>query len=120
MSNIVTRLRNPPFGTETSERNLMSAAADAIEAQWKPIADAPEHTSIILCCWWVGLEKAYPFVCEGYLDWDGKTWRRANDVAWDETKYTLPTHWQPLPTPPNPTPATRATTSCQPAADDAT
>jgi len=28
---IVTRLRNPPFGTETSERNIMSTAADEIE-----------------------------------------------------------------------------------------
>jgi hypothetical protein len=29
---LVARLRNPPFGTETSERNLMSAAADWINA----------------------------------------------------------------------------------------
>lgn len=28
---ILRRLREPPFGTETSERNLMSAAADEIE-----------------------------------------------------------------------------------------
>lgn len=31
MTDIVKRLRNPPFGTETSERNLMTAAADEIE-----------------------------------------------------------------------------------------
>ena len=31
MTDIVTRLRNLPFGTETSERNLMAAAADEIE-----------------------------------------------------------------------------------------
>lgn len=30
MSDIVERLREPPFGTETSERNLMNAAADEI------------------------------------------------------------------------------------------
>jgi hypothetical protein len=29
---LVARLRIPPFGTETSERNLMSAAADCITA----------------------------------------------------------------------------------------
>lgn len=29
---LVARLRNPPFGTETSERNLMASAADRIEA----------------------------------------------------------------------------------------
>jgi hypothetical protein len=28
---ILTRLREPPFGTETSERNLMISAADEIE-----------------------------------------------------------------------------------------
>jgi hypothetical protein len=31
MSDILTRLREPPFGTETSERNLMISAADEIE-----------------------------------------------------------------------------------------
>lgn len=31
MSDIIRRLREPPFGTETSERNLMAAAADEIE-----------------------------------------------------------------------------------------
>jgi len=30
MTDIVRRLREPPFGTETSERNLMIAAADEI------------------------------------------------------------------------------------------
>jgi len=30
MTDIVKRLREPPFGTETSERNLMIAAADEI------------------------------------------------------------------------------------------
>ena len=29
---LIARLRNPPFGTETSERNLMAAAAACIEA----------------------------------------------------------------------------------------
>lgn len=31
MTDIVKRLREPPFGTETSERNIMTAAADEIE-----------------------------------------------------------------------------------------
>lgn len=31
MSDIVRRLRDPAFGTETSERNLMNQAADEIE-----------------------------------------------------------------------------------------
>jgi hypothetical protein len=30
MTDIVRRLREPPFGTETSERNLMIVAADEI------------------------------------------------------------------------------------------
>jgi len=31
VDNLVKRLRDPAFGTETTERNLMSAAADRIE-----------------------------------------------------------------------------------------
>jgi hypothetical protein len=31
MSDLLKRLRNPPFGAETSERNLLNAAADKIE-----------------------------------------------------------------------------------------
>lgn len=31
MSDLVRRLRDPAFGTETSERNLMNQAADRIE-----------------------------------------------------------------------------------------
>jgi len=31
MTDIVERLRKPPFGTETSERNIMNTAADEIE-----------------------------------------------------------------------------------------
>jgi hypothetical protein len=58
MTDIVKRLREPPFGTETSERNLMNAAADEItalraeveklRAALKPFADeslwcGPQH-----------------------------------------------------------------------------
>ena len=32
MVELIKRLRDPQFGTETSERNLMNAAADALEA----------------------------------------------------------------------------------------
>lgn len=42
MTDILYRLQNPPFGTETSERNLMSAAAAEIErllAALKTIAE---------------------------------------------------------------------------------
>ena len=46
MSDIVARLRTPPFGTETSERNLMAEAAAEIErlreADAKAIAAVPE------------------------------------------------------------------------------
>ena len=30
MTDILTRLENPPFGTETSERNLVKAASESI------------------------------------------------------------------------------------------
>ena len=38
MSDLVKRLRKPPFGTETSELNLMRQAADRIEAQTDALA----------------------------------------------------------------------------------
>lgn len=37
---IVRRLREPPFGTETSERNLMASAADEIERLRAALATA--------------------------------------------------------------------------------
>lgn len=42
MSDLVKRLRQPPFGTDTSERNLMAAAAERIaemEAALNYVAD---------------------------------------------------------------------------------
>jgi hypothetical protein len=38
--NLVKRLRAPAFGTETTERNLMSAAADRIEGLEAKLAKA--------------------------------------------------------------------------------
>jgi hypothetical protein len=32
MASVTTRLRNPAFGTEATERNLMQSAADAIDS----------------------------------------------------------------------------------------
>jgi hypothetical protein len=39
MTDIVQRLRHPPFGTETSERNVMNQAADEIERLRKALED---------------------------------------------------------------------------------
>ncbi len=43
MSDIVKRLREPPFGTETSERNLMASAADEIERLREALAKIAQH-----------------------------------------------------------------------------
>ena len=40
MSDIVKRLQDPPFGTDTSERLLMKSAADHIEALEAALAKA--------------------------------------------------------------------------------
>ncbi len=40
MTDILRRLREPPFGTETSERNLMTAAADEIASLRELVAEA--------------------------------------------------------------------------------
>jgi hypothetical protein len=42
MSDIVARLKTPPFGTETSERNLMTAAAAEIERLREALVQADQ------------------------------------------------------------------------------
>lgn len=59
VDNLVKRLRDPAFGTETTERNLMSAAADRIEELDAKLAKAVQ-----------ALEKVQTFVrdLEPYAD----------------------------------------------------
>ena len=40
MSELIRRLRDPAFGTETSERNLMNQAADEIDRLRAALRDA--------------------------------------------------------------------------------
>ena len=47
MSDIVKRLQDPPFGTDTSERLLMKSAADHIEALEAALAKADELADIL-------------------------------------------------------------------------
>lgn len=44
-NNLIKRLRNPAFFTETSERNLMNEAADALE-EWEK--ETKKHLTIAL------------------------------------------------------------------------
>ena len=46
MDDLVKRLRDPVFGTETSERLLMGQAADRIEALERELAAKPKHHRI--------------------------------------------------------------------------
>jgi hypothetical protein len=59
MTDIVKRLRQPPFGTETSERNIMTEAADEIDRlrEWLGyIADGnssePQESAITCVMGW--------------------------------------------------------------------
>ena len=42
-TDLIARLRTPPFGTETSERNLMTAAADALTVSQEELAHYEAH-----------------------------------------------------------------------------
>ena len=47
MSDLVKRLQDPPFGTDTSERLLMKSAADHIEALEAALAKADALASCV-------------------------------------------------------------------------
>lgn len=47
MSNLVRRLRDPAFGTETSERNLMNQAADEIERLRAELSEYSEEFPLL-------------------------------------------------------------------------
>ena len=54
MSDIVKRLRDPAFGTETSERNLMNQAADRIaqlEAALRELLEADDNLRELMPRW---------------------------------------------------------------------
>lgn len=67
-------------------------------SRWMPIETVRRNKSVIFCCWWKH-QPDTPFIAEGYLDWDGVTWRLQNGEPWPADR-TAPTHWQPLPAPP--------------------
>ena len=52
MDDIVKRLREPPFGTETSERNVMAYAADEIGILRKMLRDQFEGWHDPDCKFW--------------------------------------------------------------------
>lgn len=64
---------------------------------WRSIKTCPKHKSVILQSWWTH-QPAAPFVFEGYLDWDGVTWRYQGGAPL-KSEITAPEYWQPLPKP---------------------
>ena len=62
---------------------------------WQPIEKCPKHTSVFLCSWWKHSPE-HSFRYEGYLDWDGRTWRTQNGAPLSPD-FTAPTHYQELP-----------------------
>jgi hypothetical protein len=78
------------------EAERRASLSPAPAGGWQDIEALPRHQGVILCFWWEHSPLS-PFVAEGYLDWDGITWRLQNG---DLPQGKLPpTHWQPLPAP---------------------
>lgn len=76
MSNLIRRLRDPAFGAETSERNLMNAAADQIEellaallaheAAQTALNEAEEHSECAEAEGWLNDPTGSCWVSESY------------------------------------------------------
>ncbi|MEH3108952.1 MAG: hypothetical protein PGN22_03170 [Agrobacterium cavarae] len=69
-------------------------------AGWQPIETIRKNSSAITCSWWKE-HRNRPFIQEGYLDWDGETWKRQSGQDW-QPEISHPTHWMPLPASPAP------------------
>ena len=69
---LVRRLRDPAFGTETTERNLMSQAADRIEELEAKLAKAAEHIE------WFISEDETNRGDEPMPERNGRTWDEIN------------------------------------------
>lgn len=63
---IVARLRHPPFGTETSERNIMSSAADEITRLRTDLAAEREKRITPSMRQWREMKQAKLAAEEGY------------------------------------------------------
>lgn len=64
---------------------------------WQPIEKCPKNRSVILQCMWKHQPSA-PYVFEGYLDWDGVTWRYQDGKPLKD-EITAPVCWQEMPAP---------------------
>ncbi|MDW9762194.1 DUF551 domain-containing protein [Sinorhizobium meliloti] len=72
---------------------LLVGTAIAGERAWQPIETAPKDwTDVLLFV--PNLDSDWRNVCEGYYDAENEVWENPMFGAVD------PTHWQPLPTPP--------------------
>ena len=85
---LVKRLRDPEFGTETTERNLMNSAADRIEALEARIAKADALADGRPCATDVWLQSAFEHIHDHYdfreaiKDWLHGDWSGA--MEWVE------------------------------------
>ena len=62
---IIQRLRNPPLGTETSERNLMAQAAAEIERLREACADALQELETMRYARYESLERKLRAALDG-------------------------------------------------------
>jgi hypothetical protein len=85
MTDIVKRLRQPPFGTETSERNIMTEAADEIDRLRNAL-------KVAVNCMDGMVYDAYQIGLEGSSDWDRTAGNRNIHGAIDQGRKVLFEH----------------------------
>jgi hypothetical protein len=67
-------------------------------SEWMPIDKVHRNQSVILCSWWRH-EHDSPYIYEGYLAWDGTSWRDQSGHP-IRPDISTPTHFMDMPKPP--------------------
>lgn len=64
------------------------------QSLWQPIETAPRDETWVLL--W-GKDEETPLTAQ----WRGNNWLTPDGIVWSEEELYAPTHWMPLPEPPN-------------------
>ena len=69
--------------------------------EWQPIETAPKDgTAILVTCGELFAVVEWDEHAASYPSNEGVGWRDAGDIGWAGTQGHMPTHWMPLPQPP--------------------
>jgi hypothetical protein len=91
-SELRTYMRGVAHGLRMAQKVVEGASVN----NWRPIETAPKDGSDIILCWQDGI--AAPRFAVGHNLGAGRRWQTTHE--WLHNKESWPTHWTPLPAPP--------------------